>query len=59
MSKDPEWSQATDRQRKDCERLAVDRGWQVVATYENSELSGYDKRVVRRSALKTVMATTG
>lgn len=48
MSKDPDGTQtATSRQRKDCQRLADERGWQVVATYEDADLSGYDKRVVR------------
>lgn len=33
-----------DRQREDCQRLAADRGWTVLANYEDNDLSAYSGR---------------
>lgn len=45
---------ATDRQRKDCERYASARGWRVVDTFEDVDLSAY-KRHVRRPEFERML----
>ncbi|MEV4164247.1 recombinase family protein [Nonomuraea dietziae] len=38
---------AVERQREDCERIARERGWTVVATYTDNSISASDKTKVR------------
>jgi DNA invertase Pin-like site-specific DNA recombinase len=48
LSQDPDGTQtATARQRKDCERLATANGIKVVTVYEDVDVSGYKRDVVR------------
>jgi len=48
LSRDRDGTQtATARQADDCRRLAEREGWSVVEVYEDSDLSGYKRGVVR------------
>ncbi|WP_217913067.1 recombinase family protein [Miltoncostaea marina] len=48
LSRDPDGTQtATARQASDCRELAAREGWRVVETYEDSDLSGYRRGVIR------------
>ncbi|MGQ0482807.1 MAG: recombinase family protein [Pseudonocardia sp.] len=38
---------AVERQRQACERLARDRGWDVVETYTDNSISAYSKTTIR------------
>ncbi|WP_275888197.1 recombinase family protein [Nonomuraea lactucae] len=38
---------AVERQRADCERIARERGWKIVATYTDNSISASDKANVR------------
>ncbi|WP_113700633.1 recombinase family protein [Nonomuraea lactucae] len=38
---------AVERQRADCERIARERGWKIVATYTDNSISASDKAKVR------------
>lgn len=40
-------STATARQLEDCRKMADARGWTIVDTFEDSDLSAYNRRVVR------------
>lgn len=48
LSRDPDGTQtATARQEADCRALAQRSGWEVVEVYEDSDLSGFKRGVVR------------
>jgi site-specific DNA recombinase len=48
LSSDPDGtSTAIARQLEDCERLASSKGWQVTATYRDSDLSAFKRNVNR------------
>jgi len=50
ISIDPDGrSTATARQLEDCERHIAARGWEHVGTYEDPDISAYDRRAVRPS----------
>jgi site-specific DNA recombinase len=38
---------ATERQREDCERFAVSRGWEVAEVFEDADLSAFNKNIKR------------
>lgn len=48
LSRDPDGTQtATARQAADCRALAAREGWEVVDVYEDTDLSGYRRGLVR------------
>jgi len=48
LSSDPDGSStAIARQLQDCERLAASKGWQVTATYRDSDLSAFKRNIKR------------
>lgn len=49
-------STATARQLEDCRKLAEARGWTVVDTFEDSDLSAFKRRVVRPEFERMVRA---
>lgn len=44
-----------DRQRQDCVKLCEDRGWEVIAVYEDNDLSAYSGK--RRPGYETLLGT--
>lgn len=55
ISSDPAGERAgVQRQRKDCERLVAERGWRLVETFEDNDVSAYNGQV--RPAFERLLA---